>query len=143
MAKTAHNEAPKTVCRPELGKLPPALLNPNSVMMQRAFSAVDNIESGIRDGDGQAIHCAQREVAKVVSHVRQKLCKAYRYPDPDPENPLVWQVVCTSGLLGNFLAAPEACMECSLFNQDYMPMPSAVPVRTIQQVLAMEAARQS
>jgi len=143
MAPATSNEAPKPACLPESGKLPPALLNPNSIVILRAFSAIDNIESGIRDGDGQAIHCAQREVAKVVSHVRQKLCKAYHYPDPDPENPLVWQVVCTSGLLGNFLAAPEACMECSLFNQDYMPMPSKTPVRNIEQVLAMEAAKQS
>jgi len=111
--------------------------------MQRAFSAVDNIESGIRDGDGQAIHCAQREVAKVVSHVRQKLCKAYRYPDPEPDAPQVWQVLCTSGLSANFLAAPEACMDCVLFNQDYMPMPSKTPVRNIEQVYAMEAPKRS
>ena len=141
MARATHNEAPKAMCLPETGKLPPVLLNPNSVMMRRAFSAVDNIESGIRDGDGQAIHGAQREVAKVVSHVRQKLCKSYRYPDPEPENPLVWQVICTSGLLGNFQAAPEACMDCALFNQDYMPMPSKLPIRTIAEVYAMEVAK--
>jgi hypothetical protein len=32
-------------------------------------------------------------------------------------------------------------MECILFNQDYMPMPSKTPVRSIEQVYAMEAAK--
>jgi len=143
MAPATSNEAPKPACLPESGKLPPALLNPNSIIILRAFTAIDQIESGIRLGDAAVVQHGQREVAKVVSHVRQKLCRAYRYPDPEPDAPQVWQVLCTSGLSANFLAAPEACMECVLFNQDFMPMPSKTPVRNIEQVLAMEAAKQS
>ena len=97
MAPATSNEAPKPACLPESGKLPPALLNPNSIVILRAFSAIDQIESGIRLDDAAVVQHGQREVAKVVSHVRQKLCRAYRYPDPEPDNPQVWQVLCTSG----------------------------------------------
>ena len=115
MAQATPNEAPKPACLPESGKLPPALLNPNSIVILRAFSAIDQIESGIRLDDAAVVQHGQREVAKVVSHVRQKLCRAYRYPDPEPDNPQVWQVLCTSGKDGNFLADPLSCSNCRLF----------------------------
>ena len=139
MAKARRSRAPHFVSFPRSGKLPPALLNPNSIVILRAFTAIDQIESGIRLGDAAVVQHGQREVAKVVSHVRQKLCRAYRYPDPEPDNPQVWQVLCTSGKDGNFLADPLSCANCHLFNTSFRTTPSAQPVRTIAEVLAMEA----
>ena len=43
MAPATSNEAPKPACLPESGKLPPALLNPNSIVILRAFTAIDQI----------------------------------------------------------------------------------------------------
>ena len=139
MAQSTSNEPPKPACLPESGKLPPALLNPNSIVILRAFTAIDQIESGIRMGDAAVVQHGQREVAKVVSHVRQKLCRAYRYPDPEQDAPQVWQVLCTSGKDGEFLASPLDCANCHLFNTSFRTTPSALPVRTIAEVLAMEA----
>jgi len=139
MAKARHRRAPHFVSFPRSGKLPPALLNPDSAIAQRAFGAVDNIETGIRNNDPQAIRTAQREVSKAVSCIRRDLCTTFRYPDPDPANPQVWQVLCTSGKDGEFLASPLDCANCHLFNTSFRTTPSALPVRTIAEVLAMEA----
>jgi hypothetical protein len=107
--------------------------------LARAFDAVDSIQSGIRMNDPLAIRAGQREVSKVVSAIKRDLCSAFRYADPDPANPLVWQVLCVSGKDGEFLVDPLSCANCHLLNMDVRTTPSALPVRTIAEVLAMEA----
>jgi hypothetical protein len=141
MAKARHSRAPHPVSFPQCGKLPPALLNPDSPVLARAFDAVDSIQSGIRTNDPLAIRAGQREVSKVVSIIKRDLCSEYRYLDPDPDSPQIWDVLCASGKDGVFLADPLSCANCHLLNMDFRTTPDAQPVRTITEVLAMEAKR--
>ena len=118
-----RRRTPNFVSFPRSGILPPALLNPSSPIIDHAFDAVGTIETGIRMGDASIIRAGQREISRSVSAIKRELCSAFHYLEPDPANPQVWQVLCTSGAGGEFLADPDACAECVLFNLDTMPTP--------------------
>jgi hypothetical protein len=103
------------------GKLPAALTDPNRKLYRQAMRAVDAIEKGVREGDPKEVNRGHNIIRHTVRVMRKELCKAYRYPDPDPADPERWEVVCQSGKDGNFNQGRDRCVNCLMFDTNNMP----------------------